>query len=486
MRRTQHTYRIITLSVLLLLGGCDHYLNVNPDNRVELNTIDKCAELLTNAYSSAGYTFTEWMSDNVSYTTGTQRLNEHNQSYQWQDITSVNQDTPTNFWTSTYESIAHANEVLAVIDNLEGDSKKRNAVKAEALLTRAYGHFMLVNLFAKDYNEQTASTDPGIPYVSEPETVFLKKYTRQSVKEVYAAIEQDILKGLKNVDGEFYANSGKYHFTKNAALAFASRFYLFKKDYTNCIKYSSQMLATEPASFVKDIDALLSQSVNPDNYTQLYSSPNDASNLLLVRQVTNFPVNVGYWPSPSLFQAIFGDNPWNTDDERVELRVPIYIRGGGNHEGYAIGKYQFLFQRSSITSNVGLYYTIMPVFRGEEVILNRAESYVQTNQNTLALQDLQLLVSKRYLGESISLSVLRTHYQSNNDANNLLQFILDERRKEFMHEGLRWFDIKRYGLAVHHDLSDGSIVTLTADDKRKIIQIPQTAIDVGGLRPNDR
>ena len=88
---------------------------------------------------------------------------EHNQSYIWEDVTTDSQDTPIFFWTSTYDAIAHANEVLAVIESLPGERDEKRAVEAEALLTRAYGHFMLVNLFAKHYDPETASSDPGIP-----------------------------------------------------------------------------------------------------------------------------------------------------------------------------------------------------------------------------------------------------------------------------------------------------------------------------------
>src|SRR5690606_16892241 len=247
----------IYVSLLLTLGSCGDFLSENPDNRVELNTTTKAAQLLTNAYASGAYTFTEWMSDNVNYTLGTTKLTEHNQAYAWQDITSVEQDTPTNFWETTYSAIAHANEVLAVIDNVKGDEAERDAVRGEALLTRAYGHFMLVNLFAKHYNEQTAASDAGIPYVEEPETVFVKQYDRQSVDDVYDKVERDLLDGIELVNGSFYANSGKYHFTRNAALAFASRFYLFKADIEKCIQYSTQMLGNDPGVFVKDLPAIL-------------------------------------------------------------------------------------------------------------------------------------------------------------------------------------------------------------------------------------
>jgi hypothetical protein len=481
--------KVIYKSIAVLIGitvlaGCDKYLEENPDNRVELNTPEKAAQLLTNSYSNAGYTFTEWMSDNVTFTRGTSKQLEHTQSYEWEDVTSINQDTPTNYWTATYDAIAHANEVLAVIDNLPGEQARKDAVKGEALLSRAYGHFMLVNLFGLHYDPQNADDDLGIPYVSEPETEFIKKYTRNTVEEVYDKVEADLLAGLDLVDGTYYANSGKYHFTRNAALALASRFYLFKGDYAKCIQYSSQMLGTDASVFMKDIALLLQQKVNPEDFIRLYTSPTDLSNLLMVRQITNFPVNVGFWPdSQLLFNSLYNNNPFGIDDVRTSVEYPIYVRGDN---GLAMAKYEFLFERTSLTSNVGLYYTIMPVFRGEEVILNRAESYVRNNQISAALADLQVYVSKRYIGATITTQILRTYYGSTNDANNLLNFIITERRKEFMHEGLRWFDIKRLKIAVQHVQADGSTQQLSATDDRKVLQIPQAAIDIGGLEENPR
>jgi hypothetical protein len=480
--------KVISIAVPgLFLLGCDKYLEENPDNRVELNTVEKAAQLLTNAYSGAGYTFTEWMGNNVSYIGNTQKLPVHNQAFNWEEFTGDGQDTPSYFWTSTYDAIAHANEVLAVLDKLPGDQAKKDALEGEALLTRAYGHFMLVNLFAKHYDSKTASKDPGIPYATEPETVFIKKYERESVDDVYDKIEDDLLDGLKLVDGSYYANSGKYHFTKNAALAFASRFYLFKGDLDDCIKYSSELLGNDPEIFIKDIPALKIEKINNDDYVRLYNSPGDNSNLLQIRQVTNFHVpSLGYWPSNNQYSAIFRNNPFNLTDEREE---PAYVAGSGSetNSGVAVAKFEFLFERTSITSDVGYNYIIFQAFRGEEVLLNRAECYALQNKLSSAVADLQLLVEKRYDGTPVlSLPMLRNYYGSSNNQVVLMEFILTERTKEFMHEGLKWFDIKRYEIPVEHTLSSGNTITLSANDKRKVIQIPQAAIDVGGLEPNPR
>jgi hypothetical protein len=476
------TYFLI--ATLLAFAGCNDFLEENPDNRVELNTIDKAAQLLTNAYSSASYGFTEWMSDNVSFTFGTQKLIQHNQAYRWEDITDINQDTPSYFWTSTYDAIAHANEVLAVIDNLPGDEAKRNAVKGEALLCRAYGHFMLVNLFAKHFDEETADDDLGIPYVTEPETEFIKKYTRHTVEEVYDFIEDDLEDGLELINDSFYANSGKYHFTRNAALAFASRFYLFKRDYSKCLEFSNELLNASATTYVKDIPALLLQRINVEDYIRLYHATNDNSNLLLVRHLSNFHVpSLGHWPTRPLFSQIFESNPFGLTDERQD---PAWVAG---ENGLSATKFEFLFERSSLTSNVGYNYTIALGFRGEEVLLNRAEAYIlKASPNvTLALADLQALASKRYRGlPDLTIERLRNYYGSTNDRLVTLLYIIDERQKEFMHEGMRWFDIKRFGMEVSHVLDDGSTISLDEEDDRRVLQIPQAAIDVGGLEANSR
>lgn len=485
------TYPLL-VAALVVAAGCDKFLDENPDNRVELNTPAKAAQLLTSAYSSSAYTFTEWMSDNVGYTFGTQKLPEHDQAYTWSEFTGIDQDTPSQYWTSTYDAIAHSNEVLAVIDDLPGDRAHKRAIKGEALLTRAYGHFMLVNLFARHYNPQTADTDLGIPYVEEPETVFIKQYRRNTVEEVYDKIERDLIEGLSLVNDSYYANSGKYHFTRNAALAFASRFYLFKWDYTNCLKYSNELLGNDPSLYVKNIPELLEQRINTEDYIRLYHSPNDDSNLLLMRQISNFHApNLGHWPTRNMYGNLYEDNVYGLTDERQD---PAWVAGDN---GLAATKYEFLFERTSITSNVGYNYTIFIALRGEEVLLNRAECYIAQNNVLAALNDLLILARRRYRPRaSLNLNNvvaeglrngLAAYYGSSNHQQNAFDYLMSERQKEFMHEGMRWFDIKRFRWPVTHVLQDNTTtITLTPNDNRKVLQIPQAAIDVGGLEPNPR
>jgi len=485
------------VGLFVLVGSCNDFLNEAPDNRVALNNLDKAAQLLTNAYSIASPAFTDWMTDDTGYTRGVNIRQVHERAYEWGEFVDDpnEQDSPSFFWFESYNSIAHANEVLAVLADLPASTDemkaKKRAVESEARLTRAYAHFMLVNLFAKHYDNSTAETDLGVPYVETPETVFIKTYRRNTVKEVYDKVEADMLKGIELVDDSFFANSGKYHFNRNAALAFASRFYLFKQDYDKCIEYSTKMLAGDPSSFVRDhtSDEFISAGSSPTAYPQLYSSPLQRSNLLLMRKISLIQrLDFAHGPTNEVFDDIFGPNPYGGTDEREN---PAFQKG---ENGGFPARYESLFERSSLNSNVGTPYHIGIMFRGEEVLLNRAEALAQRNRITEALADLQVLANKRYSGtlNTITITDLRNFFgvgSIGNISNRsvVMEYILIERRREFFVQGMRWFDIKRFGLSVEHVLGDGNtVIELTEDDLRKVLQIPKSAIDVGGLKPNPR
>lgn len=492
---TYRSKKWLSLAALVFFSGCDDFLDVAPDNRVTLNSLDKSAQLLTNAYSIASPAFTEWMTDNVGFTTGVTIRQAQQQLYEWQDVTTgpTELDTPDFFWFETYNAIAHANEVLAELDNIEIESEEdeayKDAIEAEAKLARAYGHFMLVNMFGEHVTID--DSEDGVPYVKTPETVFIETYERESVRRVYREVEDDLEDGLEMVNDSYYANSGKYHFNRNAALAFASRYYLWKDEPFECIEYSSQMLGSNPGRFVRDLTSEEFQNAKSSitGYPQLYTSPDQPSNLLLMRKISLVQrPDFAHGPLDQFYSDLFASNPFpGTTDEREN---PAFVKG---ENALLPVRFQNLFERSSLNSNVGTPYHIAISFSGEEVLLNRAEAYVRTGNVDAALEDLNIFVSRRYSGGSTELTLERlrgffgvTNDPSFSDAYITLIFILFERQKEFIIQGLRWFDIKRFGIAVTHGLADGSTITLTADDERRIFQIPQSAIDVGGLEPNDR
>lgn len=492
-KKRNHIFLLLTA----LIMSCSSFLDEVPDNRVALDNLDKAAQLLTSAYSVASPAFTDWMTDDVDWILGTRIRPSHEQIFKWEDVTTGGptiEDTPDYFWYETYQAIAHANEVLAVVENLsintDEEEAKQRAVKSEALLARAYGHFMLASLFAPDFRRSQSAK--AIPYVKTPETTFIEVYERRSVRRVYDDIEDDLLEGLSLVDESFFANSGKYHFNRNAALAFASRFYLFIGNYSKCLEYSDELLGANPEAFVRDLSSDDFQNARSSLvlYPQTYSSPDQQSNLLLMRKLSLVQrTDFSFGPTINLYRGIFNSNPFEgTVDQRSD---PALVKG---QNGTFPSRYESLFERLSLNSNVGTPYHIAIVFRGEEVLLNRVEANIFLGQLDAAIADLQVLSERRYTGApfTLTLAFIRGLFGATDDPNFsdgdvMLNYLLLERRKEFIGQGMRWFDIKRYNIAVTHSLPlENREITLERDDLRKILQIPSSAVALSGLEPNPR
>ncbi|MEP5599799.1 MAG: RagB/SusD family nutrient uptake outer membrane protein, partial [Algibacter sp.] len=137
------------------------------------------------------------------------------------------------------------------------------------------------------------------------------------------------------------------------------------------------------------------------------------------------------------------------------------------------------------TSTTGLPYIIMTQLRGEEVIFNRMESYVRLNRLDDALNDYNVLAPTRYdTGGQLTLPDIATGF-GGTEQEAMLDFVLLERRKEFLAEGLRWFDVKRLSIEVTHIDVNGDEFVLGEEDLRKAVQIPEKA-STNGIEANPR
>ncbi len=489
MNKKINDLQAIFFGLLFIINGCtEDYLEQKPDNRMELNSLDKAAKTLVCAYPRYSYAFTEWMSDNVTYIPeGEEKAFFIRQLYEWKEAKSLYQDTPTGYWNKSYYAIAQANLALSAINNKvqENDSPYRNSIIAEALLCRAYAHFMLVNLFAKPYDKNTAKDDLGIPYVKQVEKKLLAEYKRNTVQEVYDLAEQDLLKGLELVSSQYYKHSGKFHFTKESALAFASRFYLWKKDYEQAEKYASELLSkgTGEAQWVRDYGKEVWMVGDVETASIQYSKPSFPYNLLLA-------TCAGLYSGSNLFSSGYACNG--------DVLNEIYPYGISS-DWRALSAEQFTgaywIPRNRYFYNHIGYFTITEVlFSGEEVVFNRAEARLLKKNPDIAgaESDLKLILGKGrykltrgvlYSPEQILMILSYSKDTSLSKKDILLEIIIDERRREFLSEGMRWFDIRRFHLPVTHKLRDGTTDTLTENDPRKVLPIPDTAVKFG-LKPN--
>lgn len=487
--------------ILVVTSACSSFLDEPQDNRTSLDTVEKVNELLVNAYTNAQYAaFAEAMSDNATDKGPESSIIRTNETgYLWEDNESIEgNDTPTNFWVQSYESIAHANHALAALDALNDDDNAAvKGCRGEALLARAYAHFMLVNLFCMRYDPATADSEPGVPYVTAPEEDAMVDYARESMAENYRHIEEDMTAGLALISNDY--KEPKFHFTIKAAHALACRFYLYTGEWQKVIDHANIVMGnTSPALVVRDIVSSDFKSRTYSERTQYYHAVTERSNLL-VAWVNSFQgryfASYRYGMSTDMTSTMFYDkstNPFRKDWGYDIYGIDLYRN---------IPKYVEFFRITNASAGTGFAYAAMLHFTHDELVLNRAEAYVMLNQFDNAAADLTAYLSQKIEGfdESSDVVLLDSmkstypvieneytpFYELTEDQTAFIKGIAEFKRREFYHEGMRWFDVKRFNLEVVHPVYDEPDITLPKDDPRRAVQIPESA-QAFGIEANRR
>lgn len=486
--------------VLTMVGfaSCDDYLSEVPDNRTLIDSEDKVSELLVGAYPmSCPYTFLEAMSDNTTDNMNTSLGSQENTLYYtWELGKLVNTDSPSGYWDACYGAIAYANQALEAIDALE-DTPRLRLLKSEALLSRAYAHFMLVNVWAKNYDPNTASSDLGVPYVKAVESSLIVNYTRNTVQEVYDLIEADLLEGLKNAGERTDKNAKpKYHFGLAAGKAFAARFYLTKGEFDKVLEYSSD-LGSKPR-IIRDWK-FESKIASVEEQTRDYSGVQRETNLLVSTVPSGYMRTFAYdrYSSSSLsFDQIMG-RATNPLGKKFYYDAPLNI---GNRDNALAPKVNEYFKTTNPTAGTGFAFYRVILFSNDELYLNRIEALVMTNRLDEALSELEYFIGTRtdgYVAGTDKLtkamimskygtasSEFSPFYSMTDEQAAFVKAIAEAKRRDLIHEGNRWFDIKRFNLVVNHKMGLSTEV-LVKDDLRRVMQIPDHVV-AAGLKPNVR
>lgn len=92
-------------------------------------------------------------------------------------------------YEAAYRYINYMNVLISKMPDAEGDSQKKTQCIAEARVLRAYFHWLLVNIHAKQYDEATAENEGGIAYVDN--TNVGEEKTKLTLAETYRRILED-------------------------------------------------------------------------------------------------------------------------------------------------------------------------------------------------------------------------------------------------------------------------------------------------------
>ncbi|TDH20688.1 RagB/SusD family nutrient uptake outer membrane protein [Segetibacter sp. 3557_3] len=299
------------------------------------------------------------------------------------------------------------NEVMEATDGSEAIKK---SLQAEAYAGRAWTYFLLINYYGKPYNPATAATDPGFPLMMKAD-INAGPHTRATVQEIYDLIVSDLTTAIPNLTQVGVPHRSRM--SKAAAQGLLAKVYIFMGKYAEALPLLNESISNLSQSAVPTALYNLN-TTNPGFPT----APNDQENVY-AKVMTN-----GYLSgSQSLVfltpeaEALYGA----TDMRRTRYLTNSFTFPNGLK----------LLRRGSTT--VSFWGVRVP-----ELHLFRAELLARKDDLAAAVAELEFFRNTRMPAADAKVPL---PVQANKLA--LLQFIMEERIREFSVMGYRWFDMRR-------------------------------------------
>ena len=463
--------RILLFITILISSSCAD-LDISPlDARSELNywqSEEDAVTFLNSMYadlmSADTYLFLNALSDDAYAKANEDIRNIGNGNY------DPSNGTIRGHWADRYQGIRRANIFLNNINKVsELSDVERESLIAQAKFIRAWHYFYLTQLFG------------DVPLVTDEITIAESQTLTRADKNVIKDFINSELESAISSLPEDYPNDQKGRITKDAAIAFKSRFHLYNNENEQAATLASQLIGK--------------YSLYP-NYGDLFKMNNEFNNEIIL-DLQYVPINrehniqyflippseggyASFSPSQELvdtYTMINGlpiddpssgydeNNPYANRDPRLSANVVhdnynwtrfdgsqliidtspeaspngINFSSNSTPTGYYVAKYYDRSARNVIFSGLNLI-----LIRYAEVLLNYAEAKINTGTFNSTDWDNTIKLIRQRAG--LTGSTALDFPGSNQDL--LTQIVRDERRKELAFEaGHRFFDIRRWAIA---------------------------------------
>lgn len=383
----------------------------------------------------------------------------------------------TTFYSAPYAVIARANIVLRDVDKFTtaATQKQANRYKGQAYAMRALAHFDLLRYFATSY-DRNSTTVLAMPYIKEfivsasakPSRITNKDYYDQVLADLSAAIPL-----LSNVDAVINPSAGlsRPYIDLATIYAIQARVYLYAGMWPEAVTAATNAINLRP--LVNLNQTAFSGMYNQTNAGEIIWNVQFESGQSGPTFLVYFATNSRSYFRPALEIATTTGTSGLIQSN--DIRYSAYFSTVGS--GLALTKYRGKNAVSDGNAN-------FIVFRTGEMYLIRAEARAKNSQEDLALNDLNALRSARITGYTPVTGLTGTP---------LLNAIADERRRELVGEGHRFFDLKRTTRTIARGstcgntaLSPAGNCTLAPTAREWTLPIPESVIRANGnLKQND-
>jgi len=405
-------FLLITILLTATVSCKKSFLEVKPKGRVIASKTTDYNLLLNNLdlinIATDGHIL---MGDEVTVTDPywTGATFREKQLFKWEpEIYGANEDAKETL-VPTKDLYIYNKIIEEVMKSTGGSDETKKSLQAEAYAGRAWTYFLLINYYGKPYDPATAATDPGFPLITNAD-VNNSDYRRATVQQIYDLIISDLTTAIPNLSSAGVPH--RIRMSKAAAQGLLAKVYIFMGKFDEALPLLDESIGNLPQSAVPTLLV---------DYNTAYpgspTAPNDPENVYAKNIFNNYTAtsNSLLWLTPetaALYSA-------------TDVRLTKWFSSKTFPNGLKLIK--------RITG----YSTYFGV-RTSDLYLLRAEVKARLDDLEGAVNELQNFRQHRMPAADATIP-------ANTAAAKLplLQFIMEERIREFAVQGYRWFDMRR-------------------------------------------
>jgi tetratricopeptide (TPR) repeat protein len=417
---------ITLLLSAMLIVSCEDFLEKEPPLYVtEADVFTDPARLESNVYSlylglksqyslgGKGFVIVDNIGDDFINVAS----NGYELTFTYDMKVTLDRQESYEFWRYTYLAINRCNVFLKNIEEYRETAGENYArYVAEAKFVRALGYYYLHQLYTRPY-----ILDPSAKSIVLRLEAELDLTNNDLARATSTEVLDQILLDLSQTNA-LPTGVGTQEYvtraTQAAAEALKQRIYMVKGDWDNAIASGERIVGYE---LVDDITSIFKSPYITSE--SIFSLPFDATNRSEQQYATGYYYIGGRSNEIDVRTGIVSKLGYgNTKDDRIAKFTNI--PDGGT----------FLTKYTSTT-----YLDWLPIFRYAEVLLNLSESYYNKGNYSEALSLLKQVRSRSLAPSDDELNLDGLTGEALRDV------IYNERRLEFLGEGIRAFDILRRG-----------------------------------------
>jgi len=427
-------YFLAGLIIAIALPFCSckkSFLDIQPKGYLIATNAQDYEQLLDATFFSSSFTASTYLGDEMAaqqtyYDAAQLRARR---LFEYQDRVYNSDEIPLELnGTNTYmQNLYIYNKIInEVMSSNNGTDQYKRGLLAQAKAGRAICNLMFQADFAMPYDPATASTDLGIPLITVAD-VTQTKFVRATNQQTFDAIIKDLTDAIPDLDILVHRRK----ISKLCAEFYLARAYLYMQNFTAARTQIDNAFLEVPKANIPL--ALYDYNVVLD------TDPN--------AQGTWYP-DFGFGPSGKPLAAVYTENIYDVTSssfffpaantfvfspQTAALFDPADFRLNLYSNTELFGSFVFpkgMRRYPGFTTEIGAQLS--------DLYLMRAELEARADDLAGAKTDLELLRIKRLPPNTYQVPANAMASQQ-----ALVNFIFDERIREFATSGLRWLDMRR-------------------------------------------